>query len=187
MATPAPPAPQAATGGVPDTAPSLRSEFYGGCAWMVFGVAVLIGSITMDRLESQHINPYTVPGLLPGLLGIAMIVLGAALAWRSARAGALHEPAPPLTADRRDERRRIWVVAALCIGYGAVLIGHGLPFWLASAIYVTASILILRRMSRDPEQRRLSARALAQALLIGVVSALAVQWVFQDLFLVRLP
>ncbi|MBE7417070.1 MAG: tripartite tricarboxylate transporter TctB family protein [Ideonella sp.] len=169
-----------------DAAPSLRSEFYGGCAWMVFGFAVLIGSITMDRLEAQHINPYTVPGLLPGLLGIAMIVLGAALAWRSWRAGALR-PAPPLTTDQRDEHRRIWVVAALCIGYGAVLIGHGLPFWLASATYVSASILIMRRMSRDPEQRRLTARAVVQALVIGVASALIVQWVFQDLFLVRLP
>ena len=33
----------------------------------------------MDRLEQQHINPYTVPGLLPGLLGIAMILLGGVL------------------------------------------------------------------------------------------------------------
>jgi len=170
-----------------DATPSLRSEFFGGCAWALFGLAVLIGSITMDRLEAQHINPYTVPGLLPGLLGIAMIVLGAALAWRSWRAGALLEAAPPLTADRRDERRRIWVVAALCIGYGAVLIGHGLPFWIASAVYVTASILIMRGMSRDPEQRRLTTRAVVQALVIGVAAALIVQWVFQDLFLVRLP
>ena len=34
-------------------------------------------------------------------------------------------------------------------GYGVVLVGHGLPFWLASTIYVTASILLFRRLSRD--------------------------------------
>jgi len=76
---------------------------------------------------------------------------------------------------------------ALCVGYGAVLIGHGLPFWLASTIYVTASILIVRRLSRDPEQRRLSAKAAVQAIVIGVAASLITQWVFQDLFLVRLP
>ena len=37
----------------------------------------------MDRLEAQHINPYTVPGLLPGLLGLVMILLGVLLALRS--------------------------------------------------------------------------------------------------------
>ena len=42
---------------------------------IVLGVAVLIGSFTMDRLERQGVNPYTVPGLLPGLLGIAMMGL----------------------------------------------------------------------------------------------------------------
>jgi len=167
--------------------PTARSEFFGACAWIALGVAVVIGSWTMDRLEQQHINPYTVPGLLPGLLGLAMIVLGATLAHRSWRRGALREAAPPLTADRRDERRRIWIVMALCVGYGAVLIGHGLPFWLASTIYVTASILIVRRLSRDPEERRLSVKAIVQAVVIGVASSLITQWVFQDLFLVRLP
>ena len=45
-----------------------------------------------DRLEQQHINPYTVPGLLPGLLGLMMILLGTILALRSWRRGALSLP-----------------------------------------------------------------------------------------------
>jgi len=168
-------------------AATLRSEFFGGCAWIVLGTAILIGSITMDRLEHQHINPYTVPGLLPGLLGLAMVVLGGVLALRSWRRGALREAAPAWTGHRRDERRRIVVVAALCAGYGLVLVGHGLPFWLASTIYVTGSILILEGISRDPSARRLTPKAAAQALVIGVAASLITQWVFQDLFLVRLP
>jgi len=31
---------------------------------MALGIAILIGSVTMDRLEKQGINPYTIPGLL---------------------------------------------------------------------------------------------------------------------------
>jgi hypothetical protein len=141
----------------------------------------------MDRLEQQHINPYTVPGLLPGLLGIAMILLGGVLALRSWRRGALTQPRAAVHADEREQRTRVWVVIALCVGYGVVLVGHGIPFWLASTIYVTASILVLQRLSRDPVERRLTPRAWAKALVIGLAASIATHLVFQELFLVRLP
>jgi hypothetical protein len=73
------------------------------------------------------------------------------------------------------------------MGYAVVLVGHGLPFWLASAIYVTASILILQRMSHDESERRLDARAWIKAVIIGVASGGITSLVFQELFLVRMP
>lgn len=167
--------------------PSPRSDLADAAFWIVLGVAVLIGSVTMDRLERQGVNPYTVPGLLPGLLGIAMIALGGILALRSLRRGAFDaRPSPPDAVDR-ERWRRIWVVTGLCLGYGVVLIGHGLPFWLASTIYVTSSILILQRMSRDPAVRRQTPKAWAKALAIGLGSSLVTHLVFQELFLVRMP
>src|SRR5215471_9048044 len=81
------------------TPPTARSEFFGACAWIALGVAIAIGSWTMDRLEQQHINPYTVPGLLPGLLGLMMILLGSILSLRSVRRGALQAVAAPASAD----------------------------------------------------------------------------------------
>jgi Tripartite tricarboxylate transporter TctB family len=166
---------------------TARGDLRDAALWIALGVAVLIGSITMDRLERQGVNPYTVPGLLPGLLGIAMILLGVVLALRSLRRGALDQrPAQP-DAHERERWRRIWVVTALCLGYGIVLIGHGLPFWLASTIYVTGSILILQRMSRDSAVRSLAPRAWVKALAIGLISSLVTHLVFQELFLVRLP
>ncbi len=164
-----------------------RSDWADGLGWIALGVAILIGSITMDRLERQGVNPYTVPGLLPGLLGIVMILLGGILALRSWRRGALRYCAAAPSADLREQRRRIWIVTGLCLGYGIVLIGHGLPFWLASTIYVTSSILILQRMSRDPVERRLTPRAWIKALTIGLCSSVITHLVFQELFLVRMP
>jgi hypothetical protein len=164
-----------------------RSDLIDAIGWIVLGAAVLVGSILMDRLEAQNINPYTVPGLLPGLLGIAMILLGLVLAERSRERGALTQPRAAKTDDHRDEWRRVWIVAALCIGYGVVLIGHGIPFWLASAIYVTASILILQRLSRDPQERAFTTRSVVKALVIGVASSVITQLVFQEVFLVRMP
>ena len=164
-----------------------RSDLKDAIGWVVFGIAVLVGSITMDRLEQQNINPVTVPGLLPGLLGIAMILLGGALGVRSLRRGGLSQPLPPTTQEDRETRRRVWIAIALCVGYGVVLVGHGIPFWIASTIYVTVSILVFRRLSRDPDERRLDAKAWMQSLLIGLLSAVITWLMFEKVFLVRLP
>ncbi len=164
-----------------------RADFWQGVGWVVFGTVVLVASLLMDRLEAQNINPYTIPGLLPGMLGIAMMLLGTVLAVRSWQRGALAETRLPFTPHQRETRKRAWTVIALCIVYSVALIGHGLPFWLASAIFVTGSIVILQRMSADPQERILTPRLWAKAILIGVLAAVITQLVFQEIFLVRLP
>src|SRR3954449_9196433 len=114
--------------GEPETVASLRGDFLSALGWMGLGIAILIGSVMMDRLEKQGINPYTIPGLLPGLLGIAMTILGALLAARSWRPHLLASAGK--AAVNRAEQMRILLVLALCIAFGVVLVGHGLPFWL---------------------------------------------------------
>lgn len=162
------------------------SELRAGLAWAVFGIAVLALSWRMDRLEAQHINPYTVPGLLPGLLGIVMILLGGLLALRSWRRGGRLVRAPRF-ALTSESARRLALVIGLIVAYTVVLLGRGLPFWLGAAIYVTASIVLLQAPQRAAEGRRLSAREVVVALAIGLASGWIITWVFQDAFLVRLP
>ena len=108
---------------------------------MALGIAILIGSVMMDRLEKQGINPYTIPGLLPGLLGIAMTILGALLAARSWRALLACRPRNKRRSMRAEQTRMLLVIG-LCLAFGVVLVGHGLPFWLAAAIFVTTAILV---------------------------------------------
>jgi hypothetical protein len=173
--------------GVDEASRPPRADLKDAVGWVSLGVAILIASITMDRLEQQHINPVTVPGLLPGLLGIAMILLGGALGVRSLRHGALAQVTPAATADEREARKRVWIAIALCVGYGVVLVGHGIPFWLASTIYVTGSILVFKRLSRDPVERQLGAKAWVKALAIGAAASVVTWLVFELVFLVRLP
>jgi hypothetical protein len=170
-----------------DAAASPRADLYDAIGWVVLGVLVVIASLQMDRLADRHINPLTIPGLVPGLLGAGMVIVGSILGIRSWARGALGQTLPPATEDQRKRRVRVLLAVILCCGYSVVLIGHGLPFWVASSIYVTCSILVFDRISSDPAKRRIGLLAIAKALLIGVLSSVAVWLVFERLFLVRLP
>ncbi len=168
----------------PDPHVEAGNDLRGAVGWTALGVAVLVGSVTMDRLESQSINPYTIPGLVPGLLGIAMIVLGLVLGVRGWRRDGLHAPRPAAVPGLA---KRLGLVIGLVIVYAVGLVGHGMPFWLASALYVAASILILQGPQRSAAGRGVTLRDVAFAVVVGLSSGAIVTYVFQELFLVRLP
>ncbi|WP_298012708.1 tripartite tricarboxylate transporter TctB family protein [uncultured Castellaniella sp.] len=173
----------------PDEASSPRADLHDALGWMVLGLAIVIASWKMSRLEDQHINPLTIPGLVPGLLGAGMIIIGAILglrSWERHRRESAHT-APTTDDTARLRRKRVLLTIILCCGYSIVLIGHGLPFWLASSIYVTGSILALDRLHLAPDLHPFSLRSLSHALLVGVGSSIVVWLVFERLFLVRLP
>jgi L-lactate permease len=162
-----------------------RSDFIAALLWIAFGIAVAVGSWRMDRLENQDINPYTVPGLLPGLLGIALICFGALLLLRAWQQGALDPRVARGVPMSSAERKRLLIVLGLCLTFGVGLVGHGLPFWLAAAIFVSATIAILQYPQRLAANQ--VARGFATALAIGLGAGLAITLIFQEFFLVRLP
>ena len=83
------------------------------------------------------------------------------------------------------ERKRFLVVLCLCLAFGVGLVGHGLPFWLAAAFYVSATIFVLQYPRRRAANQIL--RGAGVAVLIGLCAGLAITLVFQEFFLVRLP
>ena len=170
----------------PEDRARLRGDFLSAIGWMALGIAILIGSVTMDRLENQDINPYTIPGLLPGLLGIVMTILGALLGLRSWRPRLLASAGNAAPTDRAGQRRLV-LVLALCLAFGVGLVGHGLPFWLAAAIFVTVAIVSLQYQGSQSTAPKPSVRALLKAAAIGLGAGLAITVVFQEIFLVRLP
>jgi hypothetical protein len=161
---------------------SPRADLVSALVWMAFGGAVLVGSWRMDRLENLNINRYEVPGLVPGLLGAAICLLGALLAARAIRRGAL---AAAARRDTSDWGRMAAVMAAM-IGYSVFLVGHGLPFWLATAVFVTAFIFFFDR-DRQSALGRSTRGQLLLALVCGVATSAIVSFAFQEIFYVRLP
>ena len=145
----------------------------------------------MDRLANLGVKPFSAPGLLPGALGIFIIVLGVAMLVRAVCAGALRGALRGALKSRSAasrsaiDWRRVLPPTVMCVGYAAVLVGHGLPFWLASWIFVTAMIGTLQFHERRErgELRRLALVALA----VGAGAGIVVSLIFQELFLIRLP
>ncbi|HEX7388046.1 MAG TPA: tripartite tricarboxylate transporter TctB family protein [Castellaniella sp.] len=172
----------------PESPASPLSDLHDSIGWLILGAAILIASLKMSRLTDQHINPYTVPGLVPGLLGIGMMIVGAILGLRSWERHR-HQPESPHIRSDKDRLRskRVLLAVILCCGYSLVLIGHGLPFWLASFIYVTASIFAFDRISTNPAKRKLTFRSLFKTVVIGIGASSAIWLIFEKIFLVRLP
>lgn len=172
----------------PDEPLPPRSDLFSALACIVFGGAVTAGSWNMDRLEHLHINKYEIPGLVPGLLGAAILVLGLALALRAVARGALDTQAPVAQADpqARSQARTMAVVFGLTLFYALALVGTGVPFWLGTFAFVSTFIFIFDR-ERQADLKRGRAKQIVLALVYGIATSAVVSLAFEKVFLVRLP
>jgi hypothetical protein len=164
--------------------PSARADFYGGLAWIAFGVAVGIASWRMDRLERMGVSFFTAPGLVPGVLGILLAICGAVLAARAWSRGAFGPVQRPPVLLHPDLLARIGITLVLCLGFALGLVGR-VPFWVAAATYLFLQIAVLQYPER--RSRNELGRGLAVAAVIALVAANVIAFVFEKIFLVRLP
>jgi hypothetical protein len=178
-------APASAHGHVAGDQVTPRSDFIASIAWMVLGAAIAVMSYNMDRLENQDVPPYAVPGLLPFFLGLAFIFFGGLMLIRSWQRGALARGAHLAPGMTAAERKRFLLVLALCLAFAILLVGHGLPFWLAATVFVSATILVLQWQQRKAAGQLL--RGFAISVVIGLGAGFGVTLVFQYIFLVTLP
>ena len=151
----------------------MNSDRLQGLFWILVGGAMFYASWTMDRLATLGVQPFSAPGLLPGVLGVFILVLGLAMLVR----GKTQSAAEPL------EWRRIGLPLGLCLGFAGGLVGRGVPFWLAAWIFVAVMIFTLQY----PERKGRLGKLALVALSVGGAASIAISLVFQELFLIRLP
>lgn len=160
-----------------------RADLVASAFWLALGLLTVQQSWVMDRLESQGADPWSVPGLVPGLIGVVLTICGLLLMRRSLRqppaAGAGEEETPQ---EAREGRWRLVAVLVLCLVFTLGLLGHGLPFWLASAIFIAVFIALLSWRQGEAGLRRLGF-----ACTYGLIMGTAIHFLFEKLFLVRLP
>ena len=152
----------------PEAKPSARADLAWSAFWLALGGLIVVESWRMDRLEQLNINPYTVPGLVPGLLGAMIVGLAVGLA---ARAVARRDGVSG-TVEGMPWGRFALAVALFSV-YALGLISR-LPYWLATFVFVAGFIAIFRRR-------------IVFALVAGACTSAAVTFLFQTVFLVRLP
>jgi putative tricarboxylic transport membrane protein len=163
----------------------VRADLLTGLVILALGLAVTWLSWEMPRLTTRGIHPATAPGLVPGLLGIALAVCGAIVALRSVRA--LGDAAGWAAFARLfagSEAARVGGALVLAMIYAIGLVGW-LPFWAATALFVFAFILLFEQGFGASEQPLL--RTVATAAVQAILVAIVVTLVFERGFLVRLP
>ncbi len=166
-----------------------RADFWFGLALVVLGVVVAVESWRMPRLADLNVNPMTIPGLVPGMLGVVIALLGLVLFVRTVRTGSWRTRREVSTNDSptaflSDQTKRFLVTLALCVGYAGGLVGS-MPFWLATGIFVFLFVFIFEwRKSRTVTQHIM---AVVAAALLAIIVAALVTYVFESVFLVRLP
>ncbi len=128
-----------------------KADFVTSLVLLIFGILVVTWSIQMPRLEHRGINPYTIPGLVPGLLGVAFIILSVMLLTRSV----IHK-GYALTISREKIRktlaipqvRRVTLTLLVCLSYALGLIGR-LWYPAATFLFVLAFIVLFEYQPRE--------------------------------------
>jgi hypothetical protein len=166
-----------------DERPSPSADLLTGAVWLAVAAAIVIGAWRMDRLERLAATIYSAPGLVPGMLGAAIGLMSLILIGRSLRAGAIAGARIPRV-NFLDHWR---LIVSLSVGllFSVVLVGRGLPFWFAAAIYTAVMVFVFQFSERQRDGQLV--RGTTIAVTYGVLSGLAIHYLFQDVFLVRLP
>lgn len=163
-----------------DGGKSARSDLLGGAGWIVFGLLIGVESLRMERFTQMGSTLYTMPGFMPGLIGLLLMLMGALLCLRGWRRRAAERAADSDEAAPRLFNARVALTLALSLIYALGLVGR-VHFVLGTTLFVTAFVWLF-----TPSEVRPVRRAIA-ALAAGLGTALVVFFVFEDLFLVRLP
>lgn len=157
---------------------------------LVFSVAVVLESLRMPVYEGRGGSLLTAPGLVPGALGVILALCGLVLLLRSLLG---RHPSEPEAVDETETdlseapsiaRGRLILMLVLSLGFAGGLVGL-IPFWLATFIFVFLAVAVFEWRPQHPPGKRL--RLLGVALLEALLVAVGVTYVFQEIFLVRLP
>ncbi|NND90603.1 MAG: tripartite tricarboxylate transporter TctB family protein [Granulosicoccus sp.] len=155
-----------------------------GAVLLVLGIAMLLGGYNMERLEIRQIHPASIPGLVPMILGAAMIICSLLLIATASKRST--EQVQADTDDAADSSvSNLLVTVILSLGYGAGLLGK-LPYLPATALYIFLFSLYFS-WAQYGTSRASRIRLIALTAVFAVSFAAGIAVLFQYGFLVRLP
>lgn len=164
-----------------------RADLVTSIILIAFGISVLVLSLQMPRFEEHGVNPYSVPGIVPGFLGAVVAFLGVVLFIRSIvqkgyRLGLTGGTVKEFFTS--ETTKRFALTIAVSIIYALVLLGR-IPFPIATGVYIFTFIFIFEYQWK--KSFLVQWKRVLMALAVAVVFSAAVTGVFRYLFLVNLP
>ena len=164
----------------------VKKDFIASIVLIAFSLSVIVSSYTMPRLERRGIDPFSAPGVVPGMIGCILLVLALILFVRSVWHGGYRI----LTPAGREERvhqgaaLRVLLTLALSLLYAIGLLGR-VDYTIGTLLYIFAFIVLFEYRPSVPPGRQL--KVIGYALLQALISSLLITLVFRELFLVDLP
>jgi putative tricarboxylic transport membrane protein len=148
-------------------------------AFFALGASMTYGGYVMDRLEIRQIHPASIPGLLPMILGVVLMVCAVLLALQAGKGDEAAAPSPDVS------WKDLFVALALCCVYAVAMVGH-MPFGIATALFIMA---FSGWFLWPPAGADMSIRMKigAGVVLFGIAISAAISLLFRYAFLVRLP
>ncbi|MGI9536398.1 MAG: tripartite tricarboxylate transporter TctB family protein [Desulfocapsaceae bacterium] len=164
----------------------VKKDFITSIVLIVFSISVIVSSYTMPRLERRGIDPFSAPGVVPGMIGLILLCLALILFVRSVRRGGyllFSQPVDPQS-GHRGAAQRVTLTLVISLIYAIGLLGR-IDYTLATLLYIFSFIFLFEYRWGLPfkSQKKVVVFALLQALVAAVLISL----VFRKLFLVDLP
>ncbi len=104
---------------------------------------------------------------------------------RADAAGGADPSAVAGAAPSAGSARRSFAAVLMCVLFAGLSLGHGLPFVIEGSLFVFAFTAAFSWSTWRAQQR--IARGLAQTLVVAVIACGFISWLFESVFLVRLP
>jgi putative tricarboxylic transport membrane protein len=164
-----------------------RQDFLTSIVLIAFSISVIVMSYTMPRLEYRGIDPLSAPGIVPGFIGVILLILSLILFFRSIKNGgysllwARGENKEP---GYKGAGFRVLLTLVLCLVYAIGFLGR-LNYFFATTTFIFGFICLFELEHGQDHRTRI--KIIGWALLQAVVAALLVTLIFQKLFLVDLP
>jgi len=156
-----------------------KADFFTSIFLFLLGLIVFIISIRMPTFRELGANPYSAPGIVPGILGFVLLFMGGILFIRSViRKGyrvRLSSQSLKLF-FKNNSIKRLLIALFLSVFY-VILLGK-INYFLLTTIYIFLFVWSFELKTK---------KTLFFALLEAILIAVCISYVFRYLFLVTLP
>ena len=164
-----------------------KADFVVSILLMCFSVWIVIHSLQMPLFKEVGADPFSVPGIVPGILGTVIFILSLVVFIRSLtrkgyRFGLNRQTLKNFFQDTSLQRMLLTIF--ICIVYGILMVGS-MNYYLATFIFVLVFLILFQFL--DAENVTAKGKLLRLSVLQAVLVAGVVGAVFRYLFLVDLP